>query len=161
MPPYYLLSQFEKFRSGKRGTDPHHVPGVQMRGIALALEPEVIEKVAVYIKSMDRIPTEDELGGDWKKGKVEYAERCMECHRFNGKGEIVFGSPPLTNLPDWYIFEQLQHFRDDRRGADETDEGGQKMRQATDGLSDENIKDIVAYIAELAAGRQPKGSIWR
>lgn len=161
MPSYYLVSQFGKFRTGVRGTHLEDIPGMQMRAIAIAVDDGAVEKVAAHIESMEKFPTVNRLGGDPKKGKVEFAERCMACHRFNGTGEIVFGSPPLVSLPDWYLFKQLRDFRDDRRGAAEGDENGLKMRTATDGLDDNVLKDIVAYIGELAAGREPKGSIWR
>ncbi len=161
MPSYYLVSQLERYRSGNRGGRADDIHGAQMRAIAAAFDGAAANRVAAHIETMRAFPTVSGLGGDPSKGKVEFAERCMACHRFNGRGEIVFGSPPLVSLPDWYLFEQMQDFRDGRRGEGQGDENGAKMREATDGLDDATIRDIVAYIGELAAGREPRGSIWR
>ena len=51
------------------------------------------------------------IGGDAKNGKLIYSEQCMECHRYNGQGEMAFHSCPLTAFPDWYLAAQFEKFR--------------------------------------------------
>jgi cytochrome c553 len=75
----------------------------------------------------------------------------MECHRFNGEGELVFGAAPLVGLQDWYLAAQLRKFKAGVRGAAEGDENGQKMVHATRSFieDEEMVKSIVAWLMQL------------
>lgn len=151
LPAWYVGGQIGKFQRDWRGSRPEDAAGNLMHAIARSLDPAAVRDVAGYIQSLPLIPTEVTLaGGDPAMGAELYRERCMECHRFNGKGEPAFRSSPLIGLQDWYIVSQLQKFRDGARGAHESDSEGAKMHRVSGPLSDQSFHDLAAHIAELA-----------
>jgi cytochrome c553 len=156
MPAWYSRPQIEKFKTGQRGLNPQDPSGFLMRSVAVQLTVKMQNRVTKYVETMPRIKTVNTLKGDARKGKWKYAAYCMECHRFNASGELVFGSPPLTALPDWYMAEQLRKFKSGLRGYHHDDISGAKMVQAVRLLERaQDIIDIMAYVAELA-GRKPR-----
>jgi cytochrome c oxidase subunit 2 len=79
----------------------------------------------------------------------------MECHRFNGEGEIVFGAAPLVGLQDWYLAAQLRKFKAGIRGAAKNDENGQKMvKAARNFIEDEDM--VLSLSAWLMKLQEPK-----
>ena len=151
LPDWFSTIQIGKFQKNWRGSSPEDVPGNLMHAIAMSLDPEAVRDVAGYIKSLKLIPTVVTLeGGDPEKGAELFRERCMECHRYNGRGEPAFRSGQLIGLQDWYIVAQMKKFRDGKRGADEDDVDGAKMHRITERMTDESFKDVAAHIAELA-----------
>ncbi len=149
-PAWYLEGQLEKFRSGWRGADPKDVYGQQMRAIALSLNEAELEEVVVTVAAFPRHPTVKTFAADVAEGKWVFEDQCMECHRYNGSGEKVFGSSPLTAFQDWYLAAQLEKFRLGVRGYHAKDEKGQMMKHLTSYLSEEDVKNVSAYIATLA-----------
>ncbi len=151
MPTWYSREQFKKFRDGQRGADPKDPSGFLMRAVAVQMTPAMSDRVTAYIQSLPRSATQNTLAGDPKAGKWKYARYCMECHRYNASGELFFGSPPLTQLPDWYMAEQLRKFQAGLRGTHPKDEKGAKMVRVIQLVEKpQDIRDILAYIAELA-----------
>ena len=150
MPKWYIARQIYKFRTDVRGANEKDVTGLQMRAVAHTLKPEQVEAVATYIQGLRKSPTRHTLKGDSEKGRELYREYCMECHRYNATGELVFGSPPLTGLQDWYIRDQLLKFRAGIRGKHPEDEQGAKMHKRTNILTVEQLHDIATFIADLA-----------
>lgn len=151
LPTWYVGGQIGKFQRDWRGVRPEDTAGNMMHAIARSLDPPAVRDVAGYIQSLPLIPTEVTLtGGDATKGAELYRERCMECHRYNGRGEPAFRSSQLIGLQDWYIVYQLQKFRDGVRGAHENDSEGAKMHRVSGPLSDQSFIDLAAHIAELA-----------
>lgn len=150
MPAWYLTRQLGKFQQDIRGANTHDTQGLQMRAIAHTLKPAQIENVAAYIQSLPVSPTRSTLNGDLDDGKLLFAEICMGCHRYNASGEMVFGSPPLTGLQDWYILAQLKKFSAGIRGAHEEDEHGAKMHQVAGYLTDDQMKNVASYISIVA-----------
>ena len=59
---------------------------------------------------------------------------------------------PLDNLPDWYIVEQLKHFKSGMRGADPKDVIGQVMATQAQTMvgSEQDMIDIAEYIKSLS-----------
>jgi cytochrome c553 len=82
----------------------------------------------------------------------------MECHRYNGKGEIVFHSAQLISLNRSYLRRQLQNFRSGRRGATVGDRYGAKMVEKTKNLTDDEIERFATYIGALAHSDDPRGA---
>lgn len=156
LPYWYVEIQLQKFREGKRGTDPADPFGIQMRAMALALEDKQIPVIARYINSLPGKPIEpipDE--GDVVSGERLFMENCAACHRYNGYGEKAFRSPPLTGLSNWYVQAQLEKFRTGQRGGHELDLDGAKMREMAQALGKRSEVDIIAYLAELAKKHPP------
>ena len=98
MPKWYVARQIFKFRTDVRGTNEKDAEGLRMRAIAHTLKDDQVEAVATYIQGLAKTPTRHTLKGNTAKGRELYREYCMECHRYNATGELVFGSPPLTGL---------------------------------------------------------------
>ena len=151
LPDWYVAIQIGKFQRHWRGTKPEDVPGIQMHAIAQSLDPVAIRDLAGYIRSLEIHPTQVTLeGGSAERGAEMFRERCMECHRYNGRGESAFRSGQLIGLQDWYIVSQLKKFRDGVRGHNEDDLEGGKMHRVTERMTDESFLDLAAHIAELA-----------
>lgn len=154
-PLWYLRAQLRKFRVGQRGTHPSDHPGQRMRAMALSLAEPQLELALQTVAALPAHPTRSVVGGDRRNGRVVYDEQCMECHRYNGAGEQVFGSGPLTGSQDWYLLRQLEAFRAGVRGHVAGDKEGNKMREVARHLSDGDARDVVAFLAELAAEHPP------
>jgi len=151
LPAWYVTGQIEKFQKDWRGSTPNDAPGIMMHAIASSLDPAAVRDVAEHIRSLRLIPTVVTLaGGDPANGAELFRERCMECHRYNGRGEPAFRSAQLIGLQDWYIVSQLKKFRDGIRGSHESDTEGAKMHRVSGPLSDESFRDLAAHIADLA-----------
>jgi cytochrome c553 len=151
LPAWYVGGQIGKFQRDWRGVRPEDTEGNMMHAIARSLDPPAVRDVAGYIQSLPLLPTQVTLtGGDAAMGEELYRERCMECHRYNGRGEPAFRSSPLIGLQDWYIVHQLQKFRNGLRGSHENDSEGAKMHRVSGPLSDQSLLDLAAHIAELA-----------
>jgi len=93
--------------------------------------------------------------GDVAKGKAKYQELCASCHGASGKGD----GPAATGLPtkprnhtDAAYMTKLK----DQQVFDFIKKGGQAMGKSPlmpawgGQISDEQIRDIVAYIRTLA-----------
>ncbi len=159
LPEWYSVEQIEKFRSGTRGFHLEDLPGQQMRAISLTLTEAQIAQAAAAVAAMPARPTEAPSSGfDLEKARYRYANDCMECHRYNGKGEIAFRSAPLISLNRSYLLRQLANYRAGLRGATEGDLYGAKMVERTKALSDEEIALFVGYLGALAHGDDPRSA---
>lgn len=150
LPSWYVTLQIKKFQKNYRGHHPGDTTGVQMHGIAKTLDEEAVKEVAETIQSLKLIPMKNTLGGDAEKGAEIFKEICIECHRYNARGEKVFRSAPLIGLQDWYILSQLKKFQAGIRGKVEEDLDGAKMHRVTSEFMETDFKNVAAYIAELA-----------
>jgi cytochrome c553 len=158
MPSWYTELQLRKFREGVRGKPHQDLPGQQMRAIAAALAPDLAAPMAAHIAALKPHPTRplDGAAGNADRGGAMFQEVCAKCHRYNGQGEQVFRSAPLTTLPGWYLAESLRKFRAGLRGYEHGDLDGPKMQEIASILGDPEIRDLVAYVATLAE-RYPPG----
>ncbi|MCF6314654.1 MAG: cytochrome c [Verrucomicrobiales bacterium] len=150
LPSWYVTTQIEKFRSDLRGISAEDPAGQIMHNIITAIDARQTAGLSKLIAAMPMHPTQNQLGGDANKGKEVFMTVCAKCHRFNGKGEIVFGSAPLIGLQDWYIRAQIYKFRKGIRGGNPADEKGHKMHQMTQYITDEQAANVTAHIAVLA-----------
>ena len=155
LPAWYAEIQLRKFRTGMRGTGSDHT-GAVMRAIALTLTEDSLPKLATHIAALEPMPTKTDLPHDLEQTAELYFETCAPCHRFNGHGERVFRSAPITLLPDWYLTAALIKYRDGHRGTHAEDESGLKMREVTNHLSTETIAELVRYLGVLAEKYPPR-----
>ena len=89
------------------------------------------------------------LAQDAKRG-TEPFKVCAGCHGFKGEGNQLVGAPKLAGQQGWYLARQIRNFRDGIRGTNEADARGHTMSQmASSRMSDEEIEDLVDYIATL------------
>lgn len=159
LPDWYVMEQLAKFREGKRGAHPEDTPGQVMRAIAMSLSDPDMKSAAALVAKMPEHRTEPPPAGfDPTAGRYHFANECMECHRYNGRGEIVFKSAQLVTLNRDYLRRQLQNFRDGRRGAENGDISGAKMVAMAGRLDDASIEMLVNYIGALANGDDPRGA---
>lgn len=153
LPSWYVAAQLAGFREGRRGINPQDTSGVLMAAIAKMLKPDQVRSLAAHVESMDLVipkMADNRADVDVSNGMLLWQERCMECHRYNGSGELAFGSPPLIGRQDWYLLAQLEKFKTGHRGAVKGDENGAKMVRSVQFLEDRQaMRDVVAYIMTL------------
>lgn len=154
LPDWYAKHQLASFREGRRGHDAKDGQAFLMAAIAKSLSAEQVQAVIDHTSKMkpttpagiDHAPKDADLA----EGQLAFQERCMECHRYNASGEIAFGSPPLIGQQGWYLTEQINKFKDGRRGTIKGDVNGAKMILSSSFIEDEQmLRDIVAYILTL------------
>ena len=129
-----------------------------MRAMAKVLSKGQTIAIAALVEKLPRVKPSPTLKTDVARGKELFADRCMECHRFNGEGEIVFGAAPLVGLQDWYLAAQLRKFKRGVRGAAKDDENGQKMIKATRNFieDEEMVQSVAAWLVQLQEAKKPK-----
>jgi cytochrome c553 len=153
LPAWYVQLQLQNYRSGLRGGEGQGTAGLLMSATAKALPAEQLAPLAQYIEKLPLHPaagTAATADADAAAGKLLYEERCMECHRYNATGEMVFRSPPLIGLQDWYLLTQLSLYKTGRRGVSPTDVNGAKMVFASQFIeSASDAKNVVAYLMTL------------
>ncbi len=160
LPSWYIATQLTNFHQGKRGTDATNDPqGATMAAIAKTLTPPQVEAVSKYVESLPLVvPASLEISGaDVADGQRLFYERCMECHRYNATGEMLFGSPPLIGRQGWYLLAQLKKFKSLHRGAVKGDDKGAKMVQMTTLFIDneQTMKNVIGYILTLNPKPEP------
>lgn len=149
LPQWYLESQLRGFQAGWRGQHHTDLPGLRMRPMAVTLNRDGdIESVAEYVAALPVLQPESTLGGNAGRGAEMY-EVCAACHGVDGLGQEALQAPPLTELHDWYMLNQLRNFRAGARGAHPSDVWGATMRVNTLALSDQAMLDLIAYVQTL------------
>jgi cytochrome c553 len=157
MPKWYAVHQLKKFKQGLRGAMPEDTSGYMMHNTAKNLDDDMIEKVSDYLLKLKPVEIQNTLNGNPVNGKWMFQDYCMGCHRYNASGELVFGSPPLYHLQDWYLKAQMQKFSHKLRGSHPSDLKGAKMVDVMAILPFPNATDdILAYIATLTQREKKK-----
>ncbi len=73
----------------------------------------------------------------------------MTCHGADGLGDELLRAPPIVQLNDWYLVQELQNFKIGARGANPADVWGATMRANSVLLSDQAMVDLIAYVQTL------------
>lgn len=147
----YLVRQLKSFANERRGSHPTDDFGSQMVLFAKALRGgQNIQAVSDYIVALpDHLPATSDPEGNMETGAKLYAS-CATCHGAKAQGLVTFGAPNLTGLQDWYLQRQLLLFRNKARPSAGGDPYALQMAAAVQTLSsDQDIKDVVAYIGSL------------
>ena len=154
---YYVEKQLNDLAADKR--TPSGM-GAVMNGFAKALTPQDRHDVAVFVTTLDYVVENSDLksigeGGDpvgkpdlgkvivthGVKGKVP---ACQDCHGFNGRADRF----PMINQQRYaYLVNQLNNWRDGSRANDPEVEKVGIMRGIAKKLSDDDIKNIAAYLS--------------
>lgn len=149
LPQWYIEDQLRGFQAGYRGDHASDLPGLRMRPMALSLTREGdIESVAEYVASLPPVYPASTLHGNAGAGAASY-QVCVACHGEDGRGQEALHAPPIVQLDDWYLFNQLRNFRTGARGAREGDIWGATMRVNSLALTDEAMRDVIAYVQTL------------
>ncbi|CAN5909097.1 hypothetical protein BH11VER1_BH11VER1_09340 [soil metagenome] len=150
MPDWYVLAQMTNFQTDKRGAHPQDVEGQLMRAMVKILNADQTRAVADYVSKLPRNVLQPTLSADITEGKRLYAERCMECHRYNGEGDMAYPSPPVVGLQDWYLVSRLKKYLSGIQGAEKGDANGQKMVFSASFIENEAmLQSLVAYLMQL------------
>lgn len=81
---------------------------------------------------------------------------CISCHGKDGYGQEKIAAPAIAGLPQWYVEAQLVKFRTGVRGAHPDDLEGLRMRPMSRQMMDDGeVKAVSAYVASMAAMKQP------
>lgn len=176
-PAWYTERQLKKYRERVRGWHPEDQPGLQMVVYAYPLiDDAAIRNMAAFIETLeidpenpapDRMarrprnrpyewdtilaPVETDRPASIERGKELYAT-CAACHGQNAEGIEELGAPRLDNKQDWYLNRQMRYFKYGARGGENDDAWGQQMAQQGTVESDQDIKDVVAYIMTMSKG---------
>ncbi len=127
----YIEKQLKNFKSGKR-------KGAVMNNMAASLSDSDIKNLAEFFATQKGDPA----GGDpelAKKGK-EKVTMCLGCHGNQAQGRGQF--PKLAGQHPKYLAKQLTAFKEGTR------QGG-PMNAIAKNLSDQDIKEISAYLGSL------------
>ncbi|MCZ6879896.1 MAG: c-type cytochrome [Gammaproteobacteria bacterium] len=147
---WYVVRQLNNFRAGVRGAHAEDIFGAQMRPMALTLPNEqAVMDVAAYIATLPLPELAATSEGNTDAGKKAFAV-CVACHGANGEGNVSLNAPRLSGQYDWYIERQLKNFKAGIRGTNPKDIYGAQMRpMAMILVTDEQVRDVTAYIATL------------
>ncbi len=80
---------------------------------------------------------------------------CTVCHRVQLMGNSVIKAPRLSGMESWYVENQLRAFKKGWRGKHEGDPIGMEMQPMAAALSDEQIKEVSAFVAATRSDAPP------
>lgn len=149
MPRWYLAKQLAEFSTGKRGSRRENGPEVAMREAVRNLNTMV--EMRGFVTFLSRLPHErskPDVEGNAEVGSALFELHCNRCHP-GGSGSRVAKAPPLVGLPGSYIVRQAANYRDGLRTVDDNDTAGLNMAEAVHQISDEQLRDIAAYLVTL------------
>ena len=150
LPQWYIEAQLQAFQAGWRGKHHEDLPGLRMRPMAVSLNHEGdIPSVAEYVASLSAPYPASTLHGNAGAGAVQYEQVCVACHGADGRGNELLRAPPIVQLHDWYLVQELQNFKIGARGAHPADTWGTTMRANSILLSDQTMADVIAYVQTL------------
>lgn len=80
---------------------------------------------------------------------------CTVCHGVQLMGNPILEAPRLSGMDSWYVENQLKAFRKGWRGKHENDVGGMEMQPMAAALTDEQIKEVAAFVAATRSEPPP------
>ncbi len=149
MDHWYLLEQIQKFRSGVRGQNPDNRSEYLMGMAAKKIQNDFeMAFSADWFAKQKPLPAVRTVPGNVEAGAELYALRCASCHGENADGNSTLLSPSLTRLEGWYFLDQMRKFRSGLRGKSPADLGGKIMAAASVDLTNQQLRDVVAYVVD-------------
>jgi uncharacterized protein len=149
LPQWYLADQLRGFQAGYRGKHPSDLPGLRMRPMAVTLTRDGdIESIAEYVASLDPVYPASTLHGNAGAGADSYV-LCATCHGADGRGNPDLHAPPIAQMDDWYLLNQLRNFKSGARGGDFADTWGVTMRVNSFLLDEQGMQNVIAYVQTL------------
>ena len=73
---------------------------------------------------------------------------CTVCHGVQMMGNSIINAPRLSGMASWYVENQLRAFKKGWRGKHERDVVGMEMQPMAAALTDKQIKEVSAFVAE-------------
>jgi len=149
LPQWYIEAQLTSFQNGWRGKHADDLPGLRMRPMAITLNRDGdVESVAQFVAAMEPLYPASTLHGNAGAGAATFTV-CVQCHGEDGRGNPDLHAPPIVQMHDWYMFEELRNFRIGARGAHPQDTWGLTMRANAVLLDDQAMQDVIAYVQTL------------
>jgi cytochrome c553 len=131
----YVLNQLNKFHDGRRRG------AFFMEGLVKAMSNDERFAVAVYYTNQEPQSAPVKDAGLASKGKAVYENGCKKCHGDRGLGSEK--NSRIAGQQPEYLEKSIKRYRENNVRADE------KMFKYTKGLTDAEIKALVAYIGSL------------
>jgi cytochrome c553 len=150
LPSWYLTTQLQNFRAGRRGKHPDDPEGLRMRAMSLQMMSDAeVTAVVGYIAALPAVaPARTLTSADPGMGQPLYAV-CLNCHGPDGQGNEALKAPPIARLDDWYIARQLRKFQTGVRGRAEGDVTGLQMAAMAATVPPDSVDHLAAYVRTL------------
>ena len=104
-----------------------------------------VKEIAAYIASLsiceDQVPADEHPHADVKKGEQIFNQSCIKCHKKDTSGN----GPILHGQKTWYLQNAIKSFQSTWY---EPRPSRLNMRDHTDMLSEQDIKDVTAFLNE-------------
>ena len=107
-----------------------------------------------YVIKLPQAPSPHEEIGKAKEANGSTI-KCTHCHGATGMGYQNSGlpAPRLAGQSNAYLYQQLKNFKDGTRNDGSA--GTQQMAAVLKPLNDQDLQDLVAYIASLDSSPTP------
>lgn len=145
---WYMQDTIRRFKADLRGVHPEDAQGMLMRAAVKDVPEQDLLQAVEWFAAQERPVIKAYIRGDSEKGAALYKERCYGCHD-STMGKFFSKSPDLYKLEDWHLLSQLRAFKNGWRGTVPGDERGASMQAAVKDMSDDQFKDITAYLAKF------------
>ncbi|MCF2950101.1 cytochrome c [Paraglaciecola aquimarina] len=146
---WYLTRQINNFASGQRGSHNQDTNGKTMAVFAKSLsDKNQLDALSKYISQLPSISTKGTLSGNMMNGSRYYQAKCGACHGGNAQGNKGFNAPKLAGQSTEYLALQMANFKQDIRGYHQEDKLGRQMAMMAKVVSEQELIDILFYIAE-------------
>ncbi len=153
LPEYYVMRQVEKFRAGLRGgLEPEEGDVYAMHRETVELTDELFRDLAAYVAGFEPRRAIHSVAGDIERGKQLYANQCAECHGADAEGDTAKESPPLHGFQDWYVIQQIQRFKTDKRQGDPKNPDSVAMHEVARQMKQRDIRSIAAFVTTRLDG---------
>jgi cytochrome c oxidase subunit 2 len=80
---------------------------------------------------------------------------CTVCHGVQLMGNHKVRAPRLSGMESWYVENQMHAFKKGWRGKHEKDVVGMEMQPMAAALTDEQIREVSAYVAATRSDAPP------
>jgi len=80
---------------------------------------------------------------------------CTVCHGVQLMGNPTIAAPRLSGMESWYVENQLRAFKKGWRGEHANDLIGMEMQPMAAALTDEQIKDVAAFVGATRSDAPP------
>ncbi len=81
---------------------------------------------------------------------------CTVCHGVQLMGNSIIEAPRLSGMESWYVESQLRAFKKGWRGKHERDVVGMEMQPMAAALTEEQIKEVSAFVAATRSDHPPE-----
>ena len=81
---------------------------------------------------------------------------CTVCHGVQLMGNSMIKAPRLSGMESWYVENQLRAFKNGWRGKHERDVVGMEMQPMAAALTEEQIKEVSAFVAATRSDHPPE-----